>query len=83
MNERERIKAIDSLVDDYVKAGCIDNARETASLGGRNLTTKEIDSLVYANLKKGWLITARKAVKLGASQEAIDSLIKASTRPAI
>ena len=72
----ERVKAIDSLVEVYIKKGVLSNALKAAKLGA---SPQKIDSLVEVYIKKGWFSDAQEAAKLGRrklSTQEIDSLVE-------
>lgn len=79
IDEKERIGAINSLIEACVKRGRIDDAQKAAKLAGRELTRKEIDSLVMACIKMRWGYGIEKAIKLagrGFTKEEIDSFVE-------
>jgi len=76
-DQRERIEAINALIESYIKQGRVGEAQIVAvELGGRNLSTEE---LLEACIKQGQLYHALNAIKLGGrslSTEEIERLIK-------
>lgn len=76
-------KAIESITRIYIKAGKIDDVAKAAKPVERELTIEEIDLLLKACVKRGSIYEsclkkdAFRVAKLGASKEAIESLVGA------
>lgn len=77
-------EGIEYLLVVCIQTGWIDSAQNAAQLAGRELTAEEINSAARAFLTTGWVYhpsnlkkEALKAIELGASKEAIDSLVGA------
>lgn len=78
-DQRERIEAINALIESYIKQGRVGEAQRVAvELGGRSLSTEEIDALVEHWIKQEIvsISDALEAAELGASKEAIDAIVE-------
>jgi len=80
-DQRERIEAINALIESYIKQGRVGEAQRVAvELGGRNLSTEEIERLIKICIKEGHVLEAQRvAVELGGrslSTEEIDALVE-------